>query len=152
MKLCIANSLRRIAAPMEFSLSEAVAWDYPEATLANPVSFAGECIWNGNYVAVNAGIEAQLNASCDRCLENFEMTLEIPVSEVFLKGENDPGEPDAYAFSGDTLDFDEMICHNILLSLPSKLLCCEQCKGLCQICGANKNIGQCSCANEINDK
>src|SRR5215213_1252628 len=49
------------------------------------------------------------------------------------------------AYEGDAVDLDELVREQILLALPSRHLCREDCKGLCQRCGANLNNGPCSC-------
>ena len=49
------------------------------------------------------------------------------------------------AFEGDSIDLDELVREQILLALPTRHLCREDCKGLCQKCGADLNAGDCSC-------
>src|SRR5215213_1677197 len=49
------------------------------------------------------------------------------------------------AYEGDAVDLDELVREQILLALPSRHLCREDCKGLCQKCGANLNDAPCSC-------
>src|SRR5919112_562701 len=49
------------------------------------------------------------------------------------------------AYEGDAVDLDEIVREQTLLALPSRHLCREDCKGLCQKCGANLNENQCSC-------
>ena len=49
---------------------------------------------------------------------------------------------------GDVLDIRDVVMNNIYLALPLKVLCKEDCKGLCQDCGKNLNEGQCNCTHE----
>jgi uncharacterized protein len=49
------------------------------------------------------------------------------------------------AYEGDAVDLDELVREQILLGLPSRRLCREECKGLCPKCGADLNAGDCSC-------
>jgi uncharacterized protein len=49
------------------------------------------------------------------------------------------------AYEGDAVDLDEVVREQLLLALPSRHLCREDCQGLCQKCGANLNDGHCSC-------
>ena len=48
-------------------------------------------------------------------------------------------------FDGDSIDVDEIVKEQILLTLPTRALCREDCKGFCPTCGADKNSGECSC-------
>ena len=47
--------------------------------------------------------------------------------------------------NGYNLDVDQLVCNELLLSLPMKVLCREDCKGICNRCGANLNIETCDC-------
>jgi len=53
--------------------------------------------------------------------------------------------PDGAAYEGDAVDLDELVREQILLALPSRRLCREECKGLCPTCGADLNAGRCAC-------
>ncbi len=61
-----------------------------------------------------------------------------------LSAENDDMD-DYIVVDGDQLDLDELVLSDILLSLPTKILCNEDCKGLCPVCGKDLNIGNCEC-------
>ena len=68
---------------------------------------------------------------------NFEHIL---VHE--LAGEDE----EEFIVCGDyTLDLDELVAMDILLELPTRILCREDCKGLCNVCGQNLNTGSCNC-------
>ena len=82
---------------------------------------------------------------CDRCgadvTRNFQMKFEHYLA-ISLSGDQN----DDYIETPDyTLDIDELLRSDIILELPSKYLCREDCKGLCPVCGANRNIVQCDC-------
>ncbi len=51
-------------------------------------------------------------------------------------------------YEGDAVDLDELVREQILLALPTRTLCREECKGLCPECGANLNAGECDCAQK----
>ncbi len=70
------------------------------------------------------------------------------------KDEDDIDEqPDDYyeTYSGEKIDLSEFLKEQIVLSLPYKLLCKEDCKGLCPKCGTNLNIEKCNCKNNWED-
>ena len=103
----------------------------------------------GRKVKIETETKVVLSVPCDRCLA--EQRVEIPVSsEVeidFNQGEedrvndlNETGYIDGY-----DLDVDRLVYEEILLGFPMKVLCQDDCKGICKVCGANLNQGECGC-------
>ncbi len=112
-----------------------------------PVSLKGTLLNIGGSLELSARAEAVLECTCDRCLEGFESPVECSVEEVLKKEEPEMADenPDAIYFQGNSVELDEIVLNNIILSLPIKSLCSEDCKGLCPKCGQNLNEGECSC-------
>jgi uncharacterized protein len=93
---------------------------------------------------------------CDRCLEKFTKEIiaksQIIYTEDFglIDGENEPEI--IYLKPGEEeICISENIRQFILLNVPIKLLCSENCKGLCPNCGENLNISKCNCKEELID-
>ena len=86
---------------------------------------------------------------CDRCLTDvkYEMPLEftkfvdLAVSDAELK----EGFDESNFINGYHLDVDKMLYNEILVGWPTKVLCSEDCKGICNVCGQNLNEGACDC-------
>ena len=57
----------------------------------------------------------------------------------------DPEDPDQYVFEASSIDLTDAIRDALTLELPLRVLCKEDCKGLCPKCGVNLNTGSCSC-------
>lgn len=115
----------------------------------------------GTEIFVRGHTSTEIELSCSRCLNNFrkEVSLDIaltyhPLSE--LKGDevyelhDDEMEVDFY--SGDEIDIGSLIEEELILSIPMKPLCREDCKGLCPNCGADLNISSCECPGEVIDE
>ena len=89
-----------------------------------------------------------LEIPCDRCLEpvrtemHFDIDKDIDMQET--SGEIEDEEEKDY-IDGYNLDVDKLVFGEILLLIPGKTLCKEDCKGLCSQCGTNKNIKECQC-------
>ncbi len=118
-----------------------------------PASLKGTLLNIGGSLELSAVAAATLECICDRCLETFEKPIEYSFEEV-LKKEDVNGEdenPDAIYFQGNSVEIDEIVLNNIILSLPIKNLCSEDCKGLCPDCGQNLNLGECSCDTRATD-
>ncbi|MGH7494065.1 MAG: YceD family protein [bacterium] len=87
--------------------------------------------------------------TCDRCLEEFDQVVEDTGRAVFSSDQNlvGPHEDEIRVHDprAQEIDLTEDIRDLLLLSLPGKLLCQEDCQGLCAGCGANLNVEKCRC-------
>ena len=93
---------------------------------------------------------------CDRCLEQVEQTfhLEFTRSLIFNKGmfQDKIDTDDEVSYIEDcNLDVDKLIQNELISMLPMKILCKEDCKGICSVCGGNRNITPCDCNPKIPD-
>jgi uncharacterized protein len=90
-----------------------------------------------------------LSAPCDRCTEQFSREMQVPFRHTLVTSLNDDDNDDFVLVENKKLDLDSLIREDIILSLPTQLLCSEECKGLCPICGINLNIKQCACKKPV---
>lgn len=112
-----------------------------------------------NVTAVNrAGlVDLQVQANleftthCDRCYDDLVRNLEFTFNHRLAVDLNDEENDDYIEVPDYQLDIDDLITSDILLELPSKNLCKEDCKGLCQHCGHNLNQGECECSKAPSD-
>ena len=87
---------------------------------------------------------------CDRCLEpvptdfDLDFTKKVRVSADEDEADSDELDESNY-IDGYTLDADKLICNEVLIGWPTKILCSEDCKGICNVCGQNLNQGTCDC-------
>ncbi|SKA92275.1 uncharacterized protein SAMN05443428_11233 [Caloramator quimbayensis] len=110
--------------------------------LMSPLKVDGSAYYDGGLIKVKGTISTSIKAQCSRCLETFNYELNIDYDEIFSKAHEDE---DTYSYDGNTIDLSNMVIDNIILSMPIKFLCSEDCKGLCSICGKNLNTGKCNC-------
>ena len=91
-----------------------------------------------------------LSVPCSRCTEETpyeaELDFEYKVNRATMKDED--GEP-VYFLSEEELDTEELLSSEVSYVLPYTVLCKEDCKGLCPMCGQNLNIGECKCDPEL---
>ncbi len=111
------------------------------------IEIRGEIVNNGRVLEVKGIIKAIAKHNCNRCLEDYTILLEIPFSEEYQQGENEitTDNLDLMYYEGDEIDIADLVRESILLAEPLKTICKEDCRGLCQKCGTNLNIGTCSC-------
>ncbi|MBQ9119512.1 MAG: DUF177 domain-containing protein [Lachnospiraceae bacterium] len=132
---------------LEFSEFEMLGVTYPVITKSNVslvlVSHAPK------KVKVTANAKLSLQAPCDRCLEAVELPFDIDFEEEFdfSKSEQERAEEldETCYITGFDLDVDKLIREELLLSFPMKVLCRDDCKGICKVCGNNLNTGECGC-------
>lgn len=91
--------------------------------------------------------EVTISIPCDRCLEDVDQEFHIVIDkEIDLTGSNEEKSMDGLNYMiGTSLDVDQLIFGEILVSWPMKVLCREDCKGICKRCGANLNMTECQC-------
>lgn len=95
-------------------------------------------------IFVSGTLSGRMQLECARCLEGFERDFDLHVSELFLR-EPEPQE-DQYALSAEgELDPEPMVRDAVVLAMPFSPLCRPDCKGLCERCGGNRNLGECTC-------
>lgn len=104
--------------------------------------------------AVSMDFKSDVNVECSRCLTPFNMDLS-GTSNVFLSkkklesGELSEGDLDTeYLEDEEKFDLNNFVREEILVKTPMKPLCSDDCKGICPICGANKNESPCNCETE----
>ena len=83
--------------------------------------------------------------SCDRCSTDFTREMDMLFEHKLAQTLVDDGNDDYIETPDFKLELDDIVISDILLSLPQKNLCKDDCKGLCQICGKNLTEGDCSC-------
>lgn len=110
-----------------------------------------------NRVIIKGSWKSELTGECSRCLEQTSYILEESFNEEFVQlqaGESaktycyDKEKEEQYLFKGELLSLDEYFQHSFFISQPLKILCRENCKGLCPVCGQNRNKSLCSCTDE----
>jgi uncharacterized protein len=155
---------------VELSAEESLE-DYP-TLLA--LQRAGECIFllplqvhltvarEYDHIRVNGRVETALSLNCARCLAEFQMVIDSPFTIFYIRAAGLPQDEDvelaevdmiSATYEGDEIDFTTEIAEQIILALPFKPLCKEDCRGLCPSCGAELNITECACGqNHLNVK
>lgn len=96
---------------------------------------------------VSGETNVTLEIPCDRCLEHVPVSIHLAIKRGVPMGEPEEcaDEGDASCIEGSVLDLDRLVYHEILVRRPVKVLCREDCKGICKKCGANLNTETCSC-------
>jgi uncharacterized protein len=105
-------------------------------------------------------LSARVELSCARCLDPVQRTVEKPFDLLYRPQGTDAGvseisvtqaEADIGYYRGEGLLLEDVLREQVLLSVPLKVVCREECKGICQQCGGNLNEQTCDCTQQLED-
>lgn len=114
-------------------------------TFASPVAVTGKVFNRADIVTVKFSAEFTLRLVCDRCLKELDRFYSYDFEHIIVKSLNNSDNDDYIVADGDSVDMDEVALSDLLLRLPSKMLCKDDCKGLCMVCGCDLNESECDC-------
>ncbi len=132
---------------------ESIATAGDEIKCLEPWRIQGRiCNVGGAVLEFSGTVDTQIAMTCDRCMKPVMVPLHIVIEQRFAKDQasdaSDQEEWDILPIENDRIDLDETILHEVQLGVPMKVLCKEECKGLCPICGQDLNEGQCECEDD----
>jgi len=125
--------------------------------LTKPAAVTGKVRLAGNEVFVNGHIDTRAQVECDRCLQQVELPVSADFALEYITGsdyessavaELTEAEMSVSVFDGEAIDVDEIVKEQILLAVPTRMLCREDCKGICPECGTDRNTGECTCVSD----
>ncbi len=133
--------------------------EFPEAKVrqATPLRAAGSAELLPNTdgeIRVRGHLSVRMESECDRCLEaaSFPIDLDFDLfyepaaaSPEAEEREIDAGESEIGFYEGEGLELEEVLREQVLLALPMQRVCREECRGICPVCGRNRNANACEC-------
>ncbi|MBQ7985760.1 MAG: DUF177 domain-containing protein [Clostridia bacterium] len=123
-----------------------------EFTFSEPCLLEGVILNNTKSLELKGKVTGKMGVHCARCGKPLTVDLEDPVEEILVREDAVfPEDEDVIVYSGSEVELMEAIVNGFLLNVSGKFLCSEDCKGLCSICGANLNEGDCGCNREYID-
>ena len=121
--------------------------------LGDPVAFPGTAHLTGHVKAIGDSVQVRgemeftASARCALCLKEASRAMKTTFDAVFALAPN-PDNPDLYLYEGKELDLTDMATDAATLALPMQWRCRPDCKGLCPVCGADRNLTSCSCRQD----
>ena len=122
--------------------------------LLSPPTVSGQIRREGRRVHVSGLVTARLQLECDRCLKPVERPVDSRFKLEYVTAEDYEAQQavelteedlDLSVFDGEVIDIDELITEELLLTVPDHVLCDDNCKGICPVCGVNRNSVDCEC-------
>lgn len=112
-----------------------------------PVMVTGVIKRSGKQFLLDLKYESSWTYLCGRCLDETKYQLEGEIKRSIVKDSND-GDDDIVFVESTVIDLYDVIYNDIVLNLPSQVICSEDCKGLCPECGVNMNLETCTCEDD----
>lgn len=136
----------------------AIELDVPGYGATEAFAFTGRATRLGEDVTLEGSLTGSVDSRCSRCLNDFRMPVDMSIDLVFVP-RIEPARDDAEAvdvdidagfsyYDGNSIDLLRELRELVLVNLPIKPVCREDCKGLCPRCGADLNDAPCRCAGE----
>ena len=122
--------------------------------VSEPVKAEGMVRNTAGVLVMTGEITTCIHGTCDRCATAFDREINLPIDVVLVTEMANEENEDEWVFplEGDSADLDDIVRTVFVLNLDSKLLCKEDCKGLCCRCGKNLNDGPCNCQKELDPR
>ena len=122
--------------------------------VSEPVLASGSVRNTAGVLVMTGEITTTIHGVCDRCAADFDREVSFPIDVVLVTELSNEDSEDEWVFSleADCADLEDIVRTVFVLNMDSKLLCKEDCKGLCCRCGKNLNEGPCNCQKELDPR
>ena len=136
--------------PIDYTLDSSVLPEFDDVVFEPEVHVSGKLTNNGGYMRLALLCSIAYDSICARCLKPVSDTIHINFEKtVCEEGDLQNTDNDDYVeICEGMLDIDEALIEDMILNFPLKILCDEDCKGLCPKCGIDLNTGSCSCVTK----
>ena len=128
-----------------------VASVFADVDFEKPMRVQGYVKNMAGYMVLYADVKLPYATACARCAEPVYSELEISFEKDIATGDVSRDNDDYIFIEDKKLDLVSPVEEEIMLEMPSKTLCREDCKGLCPTCGKNLNFGKCDCESTPTD-
>ena len=131
--------------------------DDERVSLPGAPAVSGDIRQKGRRALVTGRVTGRAQVECDRCLKLVELPIDSHFKLEYVRTEDYRAQQavelteedlDLSVFDGEALDIDELVKEELLLAVPDHVLCSESCKGMCAVCGVDKNSTDCGCETQ----
>lgn len=135
---------------IDYTLSSAELPAINDVEFSDNIKVTGEFKNTAGYMTLTLVCAIEYRSVCARCLKELDGTLNVSFEKVVCEeGDLQNQENDDYIEICDSvIDVDEAIIEDIILNFPAKLLCRDDCKGICPKCGVDLNSVSCNCTTK----
>lgn len=132
-------------------------YDTKNLDIQYPIQYKGTLIKLDEDMDLSIDISYDLHSDCSRCLKDVISHVNYGTSFILLHSQDyifDEGElsEEVLYLKDDNLPIEDIVMSLVITSVPFKVICDENCQGLCPQCGQDLNEGKCNCNLEVNDE
>ena len=150
VKPILRDPSKRLSFQFEMDLSDL---DFSgRRPVSRPVTVEGEAYSSADVLQLDLTARSTLDAVCDRCGKEFFQDKEAPYSCMLAEELQDEDNDEIVLLEEGKVDLADLARTAFILGMDTKTLCSEDCKGLCPRCGADLNLGPCSCKKEADPR
>lgn len=120
--------------------------------ISRPVAVSGEVRNTAGILELTLNAKSTLDAVCDRCGKAFAQEKDVPFACMLAEELQNEENDEIVLLEDGMVDAGDLARTAFILDMDTKTLCSEDCKGLCPRCGANLNLGPCSCKKETDPR
>lgn len=120
--------------------------------ISEPVAVEGTVRNTAGMLELHLTSETTLHSICDRCAKPFLNPITIPFDCLLAEELQEEDNDEIVLLENGEVDVGDLARTAFLLGMDTKTLCSEDCKGLCPRCGADLNLGPCSCKKEVDPR
>lgn len=139
IECCVGESLRIDA---KLDLKDFEGYNVQDARISGSITN------NAGRLELEAKLSCSVSEVCARCLKQISSPLVVSLNEILINSDNysdSDGRENVTVLENKTLDLSKLAEQTIWTHAPLRLLCSEDCRGICPICGADLNVSQCGC-------
>ena len=149
MKVDVSDIRREIAASRDFEGEQVlgdITWQGEPLRFRGPLHVRGRLLNGGEELILTANVRGVVVLQCGACLESYEQNLDFSF-EAELRSSPEDQNSDSFLYQGNEVALSDIVLEFLLLEIPIRRRCREDCKGLCPVCGVDLNRGTCRCGN-----
>lgn len=120
--------------------------------ISRPVAVSGEVRNTAGILELSLNARSTLDAVCDRCGKAFVREKDVPFACMLAEELQNEENDEIVLLEDGMVDVGDLARTAFILDMDTKTLCSEDCKGLCPRCGADLNLGPCSCKKETDPR
>ena len=120
--------------------------------ISRPVAVSGEVRNTAGILELTLNAKSTLDAVCDRCGKAFVQEKDVPFTCMLAEELQNEENDEIVLLEDGMVDVGDLARTAFILDMDTKTLCSEDCKGLCPRCGADLNLGPCSCKKETDPR
>lgn len=156
LKINVEDILKETGASKGFCVDitlKDINWQGEPLQFRTPIKVEGNITNTDNILLLNVAIRGSVTLQCVLCLEQYEHNLDFSFEARLARASSDISNMDVDAFSleGNEFNLLDIIWEFLLLEIPIRKTCQENCKGICPECGTNLNKQTCKCKNSVED-